>query len=84
MHYLFHNTPARRDDFISLTKSSVFPLPFCGHRWIENLPVVERAIEVIVIKRYLYYSTLTKLQGAAQYDKIDVHDEIINTYMMKY
>ncbi|XP_030196025.1 uncharacterized protein LOC115548177 isoform X1 [Gadus morhua] len=46
MHYLFHNTPARRDDFIALTKSSVFPLPFCGHRWIENLPVVERAIEV--------------------------------------
>ncbi|XP_041668457.1 uncharacterized protein LOC121526132 isoform X5 [Cheilinus undulatus] len=46
MHFLFHDTPARRDDFIALTKSSVFPLPFCGHQWIENLPVVERAIEV--------------------------------------
>ncbi|KAJ8348774.1 hypothetical protein SKAU_G00273630 [Synaphobranchus kaupii] len=46
MHYLFNNVPARREDFTALTKSSVFPLPFCGHRWIESLPVVERAIEV--------------------------------------
>jgi len=46
LHYLFHETPARREDFTKLTKSSIFPLPFCGHRWIENLPVVERAIEI--------------------------------------
>nr|XP_033478456.1 uncharacterized protein LOC117254354 [Epinephelus lanceolatus] len=46
LHTVFHNTPARREDFSTLTKTSVFPLPFCGHRWIENLPVVERAIAV--------------------------------------
>ncbi|XP_056439589.1 uncharacterized protein LOC130376758 isoform X1 [Gadus chalcogrammus] len=46
LHTLLHNTPARREDFCSLTKSSVFPLPFCGHRWIENLPVVDRAITI--------------------------------------
>lgn len=46
LHTVFHNTPARREDFTTLTKSSVFPLPFCGHRWIENLPVVNRAIEI--------------------------------------
>jgi hypothetical protein len=46
LHTLFHNTPARREDCCSLTESSVFPLPFCGHRWIENLPVVDRAITI--------------------------------------
>ena len=46
LHYLFRNVPARREDYVSLTKSSIFPLPFCGHRWIENAPVAERAIEV--------------------------------------
>ena len=46
MHTLFHNTPARREDYITVTKSSVFPLSFCAHRWVENLPVVERALAV--------------------------------------
>lgn len=46
MHFLFHNIPVRREDFTSLTGSSCFPLPFCGHRWIENVPVPERAVEV--------------------------------------
>uniref|UniRef100_A0A1A8JX24 Uncharacterized protein n=1 Tax=Nothobranchius kuhntae TaxID=321403 RepID=A0A1A8JX24_NOTKU len=46
MHFLFHNVPARREDFTKLTGSSLFPLPFCGHKWVENLPVGERAIEV--------------------------------------
>ncbi|XP_054604741.1 uncharacterized protein [Nothobranchius furzeri] len=46
LHYLFHNVPARREDFTALTGSTSFPLPFCGHRWIENVPVAERAIQV--------------------------------------
>lgn len=46
MHTLFHNTPARREDFTALTKTTHFPLPFFGHRWLENLPSVERALEV--------------------------------------
>ncbi|KAJ8385480.1 hypothetical protein AAFF_G00185760 [Aldrovandia affinis] len=46
MHILFHNVPARREDFTALTKSTTFPLPFCGHRWIENLPAAERAVVV--------------------------------------
>lgn len=46
LHNVFHNTLARREDFPTCTKSSIFPLPFCGHRWIENLPVVSRAIEM--------------------------------------
>ena len=46
LHYLFHKALARRYDYIKLTESSEFPLPFCGHRWIENLPVVERVIDI--------------------------------------
>lgn len=46
MHTLFHHVPARREDYVKDTKSSVFPQPFCGHRWLENLPVIERALAV--------------------------------------
>ncbi len=46
MYTLFHNTPTRREDFTVLTKTTQFPLPFCGHRWLENLPAVERALGV--------------------------------------
>ncbi|XP_041929488.1 uncharacterized protein LOC121693855 isoform X1 [Alosa sapidissima] len=46
MHTLFHNVPARREEYEQVTKSTLFPKPFCGHRWLESLPVVERALEV--------------------------------------
>lgn len=46
LHFLFLNVPARREDFINVTGSSTFALPFCGHRWIENLPVAERALQI--------------------------------------
>lgn len=36
LHFLFLNVPAR----------STFALPFCGHRWVENLPVAERALQI--------------------------------------
>ncbi|XP_026060063.1 uncharacterized protein LOC113044351 isoform X2 [Carassius auratus] len=46
LHCLFNNAPARREDFTSATLSSTFPLSFCGHRWLENVPAAERAIEI--------------------------------------
>lgn len=46
LHFVFHNVPARREDYTTVTGSSSFPLAFCGHRWVENVPVAERAIEV--------------------------------------
>ncbi|XP_048046597.1 uncharacterized protein LOC125268444 isoform X2 [Megalobrama amblycephala] len=46
MHTLFHHVPARREDYVRITKSTVFPQPFCGQRWLENLPVIERALAV--------------------------------------
>lgn len=46
MHFQFHNVPAWREDFTNLTRSSCFPLSFCGHRWVEYFPVAERTIAV--------------------------------------
>ena len=43
---ILHDSPARRDDYESVTKSSKFPLLFCAVRWIEDMAVAERLIEV--------------------------------------
>ena len=41
-----HETPARREDYTKMTGSQVFPLQFCGHRWLEDKRVAERAVEM--------------------------------------
>ena len=48
LYWLFKDSPARREDFIHVNASAceVFPKKFCSHRWVENVPVVERALEV--------------------------------------
>ena len=46
IYWLFKDTPARRDDFVAETGSSISPLKFCSHRWVENAKVCQRAIEL--------------------------------------
>ena len=46
LHWLFKDAPARREDFMSVTGSMLFPLKFCSHCWLENVPVAERALEI--------------------------------------
>ena len=46
LHYLFKDTPARREDFREHTGSDVFPLKFCNHRWLENGPVAQRVLKI--------------------------------------
>ncbi|KAF4097454.1 hypothetical protein G5714_021462 [Onychostoma macrolepis] len=74
MHTLFNNVPARREDYVTVTKSSVFPLSFCGHRWLENLPVVERALEVWPSLQ-LYVDAMKRKElpnpGTGSYDTIE-------------
>ncbi|KAL3225739.1 hypothetical protein MRX96_049147 [Rhipicephalus microplus] len=41
---IFHDAPARREDFSTVTGQVTFPLNFASHRWVENVPVIERAI----------------------------------------
>ena len=46
-YWLFKDTPARREDFTTVTKASDFPMKFCKHRWLENVPVCERFIKML-------------------------------------
>ena len=46
LYYLFKDTPARREDYITQTGSQLLPLKFVSHRWLENVPVCERAIQI--------------------------------------
>ena len=41
MYTLFNDVPARRDDFESATKTNVYPLQVCSHRWVENIRYVK-------------------------------------------
>ena len=46
LHSLFNETPARIEDYMKITESEVFPQQFCGHRWLEDKKVAERALEI--------------------------------------
>ena len=46
LHWLFKDSPARRQDFTAVTGVSDFPMKFCKHRWVENLPVATRALQI--------------------------------------
>ena len=46
LYYLFKDSPARRVDFKNVTGSSIMPLKFVNPRWLENIPVCERAIVI--------------------------------------
>ena len=44
--YLFRGYPTRREDFQRKTKSNVFMLQFCSSRWVEDVLVAKRAVEI--------------------------------------
>ena len=44
---LFHDSPGRRSEYIRITGSSGFPLHFCATRWMEDLVVVEIALQLL-------------------------------------
>ena len=46
LYNLFSESPAKREDFIKVTETETFPLPFCGHRWLEDKQVAERASKI--------------------------------------
>ena len=47
LYTLFDEVPARRDDYEKVTKQALYPLQFCAHRWVENVSVCERAIDLL-------------------------------------
>ena len=52
LHWLFQDSPARREDYTKVTGSSLFALKFCKHRWLENVLVADRTQSMwdIVVK----------------------------------
>ena len=46
VYWLFKDSPARREDYSKMTGSSVFPLKFCQHKWLENVSVAELALGI--------------------------------------
>lgn len=52
-YYLFNYTPLRRTQFEEITASSVFPLKFCHIRWVENMKVAKRYLDIVPnLKKY--------------------------------
>ena len=45
-YQILHDSPASRDDYISITKSTKFSLAFCSMPWLENRPVTYRLLEI--------------------------------------
>ena len=43
---IFHDSPARRDDYEALSGSTTYPLAFCSTRWVESKSVADRAITI--------------------------------------
>ena len=46
VHSLFNETPARREDYTRVTESDQFGLNYCATRWLENMPVAERVLQM--------------------------------------
>ena len=44
---IFHDIPARREDFIQSTGSDLFPFRCCQHRWVEDIKVAEQALKIL-------------------------------------
>lgn len=54
LYGLFKDSPARRADYTAITGSKTFPKKFCAVRWVENVTVAERALEVFSdVKKYI-------------------------------
>ena len=43
---IFYDTLARREDFIQITGSDLFPFQFCQHRGVEDIKVTEQALKI--------------------------------------
>lgn len=54
LSWLFEDVPACMDDYVAVTGSTSFPLDFCNDRFLENVEVVERALQIWPsLKKYI-------------------------------
>ena len=59
------DTPARREDYISITGEERFPLFFCATRWEEDTVVADQLIEIwdSIIKIVRYWKNYQKVSN---------------------
>ena len=46
LHILFKDVPAHSENYITVMNSEIFPLSSCHHRWVENIAVARRDLEI--------------------------------------
>ena len=45
-YHVFHDFPARQEDYADITKNDEFPPPFCGAPCLEDEKVTRKAIDI--------------------------------------
>ena len=79
---IFHDSPARGDDYISVDGSTSFPYHFCATIWVDSKGVAERAKSLWrhVIKIVNFWKKLPKSKqpkcGSCNIVKDDVDDTL--------
>lgn len=54
LNWLFKDFPVCREDYTEVTGFTSFPLEFCNDRWLENVEVAERALQILPsLKMYI-------------------------------
>lgn len=76
LYSLFKNVPLRRAEYTAITGSSMFPLKFCGVRWVENQRVAERASNMLPYLKI--YVAAVKKQKERKYK--DTHPEFYRSF----
>ena len=81
---IFTDSPARREDFISITDSNVFPFDFVGTRWIMDGPVAERLILVWPnVCKYIRSVEKTYTKAPSKRPKTKSYERVLAAYKDK-
>nr|XP_054921779.1 uncharacterized protein LOC129382223 [Dermacentor andersoni] len=89
MYNLFKCVPARRDEYTRITGSNIYPLKFCSVRWLENVRIISRALEVLPYLKVYVESCRNenKRPTSASYGVVEtsIHDPLLSaklTFML--
>nr|XP_050024822.2 uncharacterized protein LOC126519248 [Dermacentor andersoni] len=82
MYNLFKCVPARRAEYARITGSNIYPLKFCSVRWLENVRVISRALEVLPYLKVYVESCRNenKRPTSASYSVVEtsIHDPLLS------
>jgi hypothetical protein len=77
---ILHDSPARREDYETVTGSTTYPLAFCATRWVESKSVADRAVVIWpdIAKLVLFWEKLSKSKQPKSKSFISVQDAVHN------